>query len=619
MIAWKNKLDENMISKAAIASGLIIIYFVLLYLMHERSAANFGRMDKPRGDLSLPNEILLPSRVQRQTGQFINRRPVQRPQAQSQPGGLFSFNRQPERISPGVSMFDQRAPGFPPDAVVPELNERPAAPNWDTLGQPSLEMVNEEPQADPFNMMVPLQDPIQNANPQPGIQNQDWRQRWEEMKAKRQRPAPNNPFGMTQLGDIIENKVNMRPAGLHLPPLLNGPLEEPNKPVLTERPILNLNDPFGISKIDGSSAKEVHQIPGMLPQMEVLPKKTSTTNLPSQTDKLNSVMFPEKLAIKSPAQMERIEDSRRVELFPEKPVAIPSNAMAKWDDSPQIAGDKPGAGMIDWRQKWEESNMPALPGLPEKPPEETINWMEKWEEAKKGTFDVKSAIPDASSLMDKKPQVSKPVDHKKPMYEQGEKTYINPELVPKYGRDTFVQKPVKMEQSATSQRSAAEVKSANVDLLVQKPEFVGKKPVMVAPKVEQSNTDSSWQERSSTYLNKIGEWKPGNKYQQTCTLEGKSVIAECCGTNIKKLHFEFLDQTVQNDKSALITFLSKVKGKNVVIMGDSIQKNFFIGFAELFQLGMPVVLLVILCQVISTMSQLFICLHILSLSLQVTK
>ncbi len=82
----------------------------------------------------------------------------------------------------------------------------------------------------------------------------------------------------------------------------------------------------------------------------------------------------------------------------------------------------------------------------------------------------------------------------------------------------------------------------------------------------------------------IGEWKPGNKYIATCDLQGRNTNSECC-ENVQPAHFEFFDRSLRNDPSVLGEFLSKTRGKNVTIFGDSVQINLFLAVAELLQLG----------------------------------
>ncbi len=88
-------------------------------------------------------------------------------------------------------------------------------------------------------------------------------------------------------------------------------------------------------------------------------------------------------------------------------------------------------------------------------------------------------------------------------------------------------------------------------------------------------------------LAKVGKWLPGTTYDQTCMIDGRSDFSECCKNNVYNLHFEFFDKTMSNNESVLHEFVSKVKGKKVMIMGDSVQQNFFAGIAEVLRLGKP--------------------------------
>ncbi len=79
----------------------------------------------------------------------------------------------------------------------------------------------------------------------------------------------------------------------------------------------------------------------------------------------------------------------------------------------------------------------------------------------------------------------------------------------------------------------------------------------------------------------IGEWLPEAKYTPTCFLKGRNPNSQCCDPEKQQMHFEFEDKNLRNEYAALTEFTSKVQGKNVTIMGDSIQKNLFMALAEL--------------------------------------
>ncbi len=83
----------------------------------------------------------------------------------------------------------------------------------------------------------------------------------------------------------------------------------------------------------------------------------------------------------------------------------------------------------------------------------------------------------------------------------------------------------------------------------------------------------------------IGEWLPGPKYTPLCVLQGRNTNSKCCGENTQKIHFEFHERNIKNEFAVLPEFLQKVKGKNVTIMGDSVQKNLFMALAELTNPG----------------------------------
>ncbi len=85
----------------------------------------------------------------------------------------------------------------------------------------------------------------------------------------------------------------------------------------------------------------------------------------------------------------------------------------------------------------------------------------------------------------------------------------------------------------------------------------------------------------------IGEWKEGVKYNESCILEGRDYQSGCCGDRVRQMHFEFNDEAIEsiNNEKTLDMFVEKMKGKNVILFGDSLQRNFFSGLTELFQLG----------------------------------
>ena len=86
-------------------------------------------------------------------------------------------------------------------------------------------------------------------------------------------------------------------------------------------------------------------------------------------------------------------------------------------------------------------------------------------------------------------------------------------------------------------------------------------------------------------LPEIGQWKSGLKYNESCIMQGRDYQSSCCDDKAKKMHFVFHNKSIQNSKKALNVFLSKVRGKKVILFGDSLQRNFFSGLAEVLQLG----------------------------------
>ncbi len=83
----------------------------------------------------------------------------------------------------------------------------------------------------------------------------------------------------------------------------------------------------------------------------------------------------------------------------------------------------------------------------------------------------------------------------------------------------------------------------------------------------------------------IGEWKPGFKYKHHCVIRGRHRNAPCCDERERKLHFKFYKKSL-NSRNIVGRFLAKVKGKQMTIIGDSLQRVYFMGLAELLELGM---------------------------------
>ncbi len=92
-------------------------------------------------------------------------------------------------------------------------------------------------------------------------------------------------------------------------------------------------------------------------------------------------------------------------------------------------------------------------------------------------------------------------------------------------------------------------------------------------------------------LAKIGKWMPGSRFEHTCTMNGRTAISGCCEDQANDLHFEFFDNSLRNNELVLDEFVYKVMGKNVLLLGDSIQENLFMGIAEVLQLGELVIVL----------------------------
>ncbi len=87
-------------------------------------------------------------------------------------------------------------------------------------------------------------------------------------------------------------------------------------------------------------------------------------------------------------------------------------------------------------------------------------------------------------------------------------------------------------------------------------------------------------------ITKIGQWISDYLYQEVCEIKHRDSQSDCCDGRGRKMHFKFDAAHMRNDQFAIEKFLNKVKGKTVTIFGDSMQRNFFMGVAEMFHLGM---------------------------------
>ena len=112
--------------------------------------------------------------------------------------------------------------------------------------------------------------------------------------------------------------------------------------------------------------------------------------------------------------------------------------------------------------------------------------------------------------------------------------------------------------------------------------------VLSPPESEAGDEDEAEPEFVNIYelnMTRVGEWVPGYRHVEDCQVKMRDPQSTCCSLKGRKLHFEFYDDNLKNNDSVLEEVLQKVKGKNVTIFGDSLQRNFFMGVAEVFKLG----------------------------------
>ena len=83
-----------------------------------------------------------------------------------------------------------------------------------------------------------------------------------------------------------------------------------------------------------------------------------------------------------------------------------------------------------------------------------------------------------------------------------------------------------------------------------------------------------------------GHWKPGLRYNQICRLN--HVVRRYNYKEIRKLHFVFTNDKLNRNEIAP-EIKEKLLGKNVIIFGDSLQRDFLIVLAEVLNLGNKVI------------------------------
>lgn len=85
----------------------------------------------------------------------------------------------------------------------------------------------------------------------------------------------------------------------------------------------------------------------------------------------------------------------------------------------------------------------------------------------------------------------------------------------------------------------------------------------------------------SHYPDSNGQWILGKKYREKCKFEHAH---GCCGPMTQSLHFLFDDDKL-NRYSVKTSISEKLHGKNITILGDSLQLLFFEGLAEVLDLS----------------------------------
>ena len=81
--------------------------------------------------------------------------------------------------------------------------------------------------------------------------------------------------------------------------------------------------------------------------------------------------------------------------------------------------------------------------------------------------------------------------------------------------------------------------------------------------------------------NPIGDWVTGRIYKETCNLQH---IHGCCGNNRRGRHYVFKDNNL-NNYDAIKSILNKIRGRNITILGDSLQPSFFEDISEVLHLS----------------------------------
>ena len=81
--------------------------------------------------------------------------------------------------------------------------------------------------------------------------------------------------------------------------------------------------------------------------------------------------------------------------------------------------------------------------------------------------------------------------------------------------------------------------------------------------------------------NPVGIWVTGRIYKETCNLQH---IHGCCGNNRRGRHYIFNDNNL-NNYDVIRSILTKIRGRNITILGDSLQHSFFEDISEVLNLS----------------------------------
>ena len=100
------------------------------------------------------------------------------------------------------------------------------------------------------------------------------------------------------------------------------------------------------------------------------------------------------------------------------------------------------------------------------------------------------------------------------------------------------------------------------------------------PTNHQSQTD---EQKPAKQPSQIGQWKLGLRYNQTRRMKSIFDLLSCNKT-VRQLHFVFNTNSLNKD-NVLHSLRTKIRGKNITIFGDSLQKHFAVFMAEVLNMN----------------------------------